>query len=127
MAPSECSTRGTEASVLPRAAVERVDVSPAGVPADAVAVVVNITATETGVGFWTAFPLGQSRPNASNLNIDTPGQTRAGQAIVLLSGMPAFNVFSMGGGQPDRRRRRLVHRCDRTQHRPMGSSTRPTR
>ena len=78
--------------------VERVDVSSAGVPSDAVAVVVNITATETAVGFWTAFPLNQTRPNASNVNIDTPGQTRAGQAIVLLSGTPAFNVFSMGGG-----------------------------
>ena len=78
--------------------IERVDVSSAGVPKDAVAVVVNITATDTGVGFWTAFPLNQPRPNASNLNIDTPGQTRAAQAIVLLSGVPAFNVFSMGGG-----------------------------
>ncbi len=79
--------------------IERVDVGAAGVPADAVAVVVNLTATETGLGFWTAFPLGQSVPNASNLNIDTPGQTRAGQAIVLLSGIPSFNVFSQGGGQ----------------------------
>ena len=77
---------------------ERVDVSPAGVPADAVAVVVNLTATVTGTGFWTAFPLGQNRPNASNLNIDQPGETRAGQAIVLLSGEPAFNVYSQGGG-----------------------------
>ncbi|MEO7372090.1 MAG: sortase [Ilumatobacteraceae bacterium] len=77
---------------------ERVDVSAAGVPADAVAVVVNLTATETGVGYWTAYPIGQSRPTASNLNIDTPGSTRAGQAIVLLSGQPAFNIFSQGGG-----------------------------
>lgn len=79
-------------------ATERVDVSTAGVPVDAVAVVVNITATVTGTGFWTAFPLGQVRPNASNLNIDQPGETRAGQAIVLLSGVPAFNVYSQGGG-----------------------------
>ena len=78
--------------------VERVDVSKAGVPANATAVVVNVTATETGIGFWTAFPLGQDPPNASNINIDTPGQTRAGQAIVLLSGTPAFNVFTQGGG-----------------------------
>ena len=77
---------------------ERVDVSAAGVPADAVAVVVNITATVTGTGFWTAYPIGQLRPNASNLNIDQPGETRAGQAIVLLSGVPAFNVYSQGGG-----------------------------
>ncbi len=79
--------------------VERVDVGAAGVPADAVAVVVNLTATQTGLGYWTAFPLGQAPPNASNLNIDTPGQTRAGQAIVLLSGVPSFNVFSQGGGE----------------------------
>jgi Sortase domain len=78
--------------------IERVDVAAAGVPADAVAVVVNLTATETGVGYWTAFPIGQAPPNASNLNIDTAGQTRAGQAIVLLSGVSAFNVFSQGGG-----------------------------
>ena len=80
--------------------VERVDVSAAGVPVDAVAVVVNLTATETGVGFWTAYPIGpQARPNASNLNIDAPGETRAGQAIVLLTpGARAFNVFSQGGG-----------------------------
>ena len=80
--------------------VERVDVSSAGVPVDAVAVVVNLTATETGVGFWTAYPIGaQDRPKASNLNIDAPGETRAGQAIVLLSpGSRAFNVFSQGGG-----------------------------
>lgn len=79
-------------------ATERVDVSAAGVPADAVAVVVNLTATETGIGYWTAFPLGQTPPNASNLNVDRAGQTRAGQAIVLLSGEPAFNVFTQGGG-----------------------------
>ena len=83
---------------VPGTTSERVDVSAAGVPADAVAVVVNITATVTGTGFWTAYPIGQERPNASNLNIDQPGQTRAGQAIVLLSGVPAFNVYSQGGG-----------------------------
>lgn len=81
-------------------AVQSVDASSAGVPADAIAVVVNLTATETSaVGFWTAFPINQTRPNASNLNIDAPGQTRAGQAIVLLTpGSRVFNVFSLGGG-----------------------------
>jgi Sortase domain len=90
-------TRGRGFGVAP-GSIERVDVGAAGVPADAVAVVVNLTATETGLGYWTAFPLGQAPPNASNLNIDTPGQTRAGQAIVLLSGVPSFNVFTQGGG-----------------------------
>jgi sortase (surface protein transpeptidase) len=90
-------TRQRGSGVGPQS-TERVDVSAAGVPADAVAVVVNLTATETGVGYWTAFPLGQVAPNASNLNVDRVGQTRAGQAIVLLSGEPAFNVFTQGGG-----------------------------
>jgi sortase (surface protein transpeptidase) len=90
-------TRSRGFGVAPQS-IERVDVSAADVPASAVAVVVNITATETGVGYWTAFPLNQPAPNASNLNIDTAGQTRAGQAIVLLSGAPAFNVFTQGGG-----------------------------
>ena len=84
---------------VPGQSTERVDLSAAAIPADATAVVVNLTATQTGVGFWTAFPIGQTRPNASNLNIDAPGETRAGQAIVLLTaGARAFNVFSQGGG-----------------------------
>ncbi|MEP7203963.1 MAG: sortase [Ilumatobacteraceae bacterium] len=86
------------ANGVPGNTAETVDVSGAGVPSDAVAVVVNLTATVTGTGYWTAYPVGQSRPTASNLNIDHPGQTRAGQAIVLLSGTPAFNVYSQGGG-----------------------------
>ena len=90
-------TRQRGSGVAPQS-IERVDVSAAGVPTDAVAVVVNLTATETGIGYWTAFPLGQSAPNASNLNVDRAGQTRAGQAIVLLSGEPAFNAFTQGGG-----------------------------
>jgi Sortase domain len=84
---------------VPRQGVETVNVSSAGVPADAVAVVVNLTATEGGIGFWTAYPENQPKPNASNLNIDLARQTRAGQAIILLSGgSRAFNVFTLGGG-----------------------------
>jgi hypothetical protein len=77
---------------------ETVDLSLANVPANAVAVVVNLTATQTAVGFWTAYPIGQAVPKASNLNIDAVGETRASQAIVLLSGTAAFNIFSQGGG-----------------------------
>ena len=54
-----------------------------------------------------------SRPNASNLNIDTPGQTRAGQAIVLLSGRTGVQRLHPGRRPPHRRRRRLVHRAHR--------------
>ncbi|MCU1389163.1 MAG: hypothetical protein JWL72_2501 [Ilumatobacteraceae bacterium] len=44
----------------------------AGVPADAAAVVLNVTVTEArGAGFVTVFPCGTDRPNASNLNYVT--------------------------------------------------------
>lgn len=40
-----------------------------GVPADALAVVLNVTATQPQAnGFVTAYPCGSTRPNASNLN-----------------------------------------------------------
>ena len=54
----------------------------AGIPADAQSVVVNITSgSPTGIGFVTAYPDGQARPNASNLNVN-PGQTRPNLAVV---------------------------------------------
>lgn len=56
----------------------------AGVPADAQAVVVNITgASPDRIGFITGYPSGQGLPNASNLNLN-PGQTRANLAVVKI-------------------------------------------
>ena len=47
----------------------------AGVPADAAAVVLNMTAVNAfAPGFATVFPCGQTRPEASNLNY-AAGQT----------------------------------------------------
>ncbi len=47
----------------------------AGIPANATAVVLNVTATNTtGPGFVTAYPAGQSLPLASNLNPERDGQ-----------------------------------------------------
>ncbi len=44
----------------------------AGVPNDAAAVVLNVTATDTkGAGFATVWPCGTPQPNASNLNYDS--------------------------------------------------------
>ena len=76
-----------------------VDVSSAGVPATASAVVLNVTAVDASVGFFTVFPAGQARSRTSTLNIDVPGQTRPGQAIVqLANGVRSVNVFSQNGG-----------------------------
>ena len=68
------------------------------VPADAVAVVANVTAVETeGGGFVTAFPMGEDLPIASNLNYG-PGEVRAGAVMVKLgskSGKFGFNLYTM--------------------------------
>ncbi len=55
-----------------------------GVPVDASAVVVNLTATETkAAGFLTAYASGKTKPNASNVNFG-PGQTVPNLAVVPL-------------------------------------------
>jgi len=60
----------------PGAELDLVVLNRGGVPASGVAaVVLNVTATEpTANGYITAWPTGNSRPNASNLNF-TPNQT----------------------------------------------------
>ena len=61
-----------------------------GVPADAVAVALNVTATESGAeGFLTVFPCGSPRPTASNLNYG-PGTTTPNAVISKLG--PAGTV-----------------------------------
>ena len=73
--------------------------SSAAVPANAVAVVVNVTATQaTGSGFVTAWPQGQPQPNTSVINIDRAGQTLANLVTVPLGaggGVSLFTATSM--------------------------------
>ncbi len=75
-----------------------VDVSAAGVPTTASAVVVNLTAVNADAGFWSAFPADQAFSGTSTLNLDTWPQTRAAQAIVNLVGNNRFNVYAERGG-----------------------------
>jgi hypothetical protein len=59
---------------------------PDGVPASATALAVNITATDSlAAGFITASAAGAPAPEASNLNWDGAGQTRAATSIVPAS------------------------------------------
>lgn len=70
---------------------------PSGVPDDAVGLAVTLTTTQArGAGYFTVFPAGTSRPLASALNTDAPGQTRAAGQIVKL-GAEGFNVYSSNG------------------------------
>ena len=69
-----------------------------GVPASGVvAVVVNVTATDTtAASFLTVFPGGQSEPTASNLNW-VPGQTVPNLVTVALSASGVFDVGNFAG------------------------------
>ena len=71
---------------------------PSGVPADAVALVLNITVTESsGPGFVTEFPAGRQMPTSSILNVDQADQTRAAAGIFPISAA-GVALFSSGGG-----------------------------
>ena len=71
-------------------------------PAAAIAVVVNLTVTESiGPGYWTAHAAGSPRPNSSNLNTDLGAQTRANQAIVPVGSdgsLFGIEIFASTGG-----------------------------
>ncbi|MEP7046569.1 MAG: CAP domain-containing protein [Ilumatobacteraceae bacterium] len=71
---------------------------PAGVPADAIALALNVTVTESaGPGFVTEFPAGMRMPTSSILNVDQAGQTRAAAGIFPVSSAGVV-LFISGGG-----------------------------
>jgi YVTN family beta-propeller protein len=66
-----------------------------GVPADAIAVALTVTATaSTGPGFVTVYPSGVARPLASNLNLERADQTIANMVVVGVGVGGAVEVFS---------------------------------
>lgn len=69
-----------------------------GVPADATAVAVNITATQstTNLGYLTVWPADDPRPVASNLNLQ-PGFNVANLAVVELGADGAIDIFTNSG------------------------------
>ena len=74
-----------------------IDLRPVGVPIDALAVVLTVTAVDsTAAGFWSVWPSGPW-PGTSNLNITRRGQTRANQVVVPAS-LGTVAVLSQVGG-----------------------------
>lgn len=68
------------------------------VPADAEAVVLNVTATEATVaGFVTVYPCGIPRPTASNLNL-TPGVTAANLVVSKIGAGGKVCLYTQQGG-----------------------------
>jgi hypothetical protein len=69
----------------------------AGVPADAVAVVLNVAVTEaTAPGFVTVYPCGTPRPNAANLN-HVAGQTISNAVTAKIGTAGEICIFTFGG------------------------------
>ncbi|GAA1138521.1 hypothetical protein F4556_005365 [Kitasatospora gansuensis] len=69
----------------------------AGVPADAKAVLVNLTATQpTTGGYLTAYPSDITRPAVSNLNF-LPGQTVSNQALIPIATDGTITVYNPSG------------------------------
>lgn len=70
---------------------------PEGVPADASALAVTLTATDTtGRGFFTLSPAASERPEASSLNVDGVGQFRSATAIVPVNEF-GFDIYQSVG------------------------------
>ncbi len=68
-----------------------------GVPAEATAVVLNVTAVSpTGDGFFTVWPAGQDQPGTSNVNFGA-GSTVPNAVVVQLGSGGAINLFNFGG------------------------------
>ncbi len=91
-------TRGNGDKPTAGSVTEVVVAGVVGVPADASAVVVNLTATESSApGFVTAYPAGASRPEVSNLNLDASDQTRAVQATVAVGTGGKIDLYNHAG------------------------------
>lgn len=70
----------------------------AGVPADARAVAVTVTAVASdGTGYITAWPAGQLQPNASISNQPVAGMTVANTAILPVGAGGQISIYSDGG------------------------------
>lgn len=70
-----------------------------GIPADVVAVALNVTATEAAAaGYVQAFPTGRAAPGSSStLNVERAGQTIANGSIVPVGDGGAVTLFSQSG------------------------------
>jgi hypothetical protein len=89
-------TRVTGAKMLPGASITVP--LPAFVPPDSIALALNVTTTETsGEGYFTAYLPGGNLPNASILNADRRGQTRAAGFVGTVNAF-GISIFSSTGG-----------------------------
>ncbi|MGE3449763.1 MAG: CAP domain-containing protein [Microbacteriaceae bacterium] len=94
-------TRGAGAFGFKRLDASTVRVQVAGVggvPADASAAALTVTATDAlAAGFVTVYPTGSARELTSNVNFNGPGEIVANGAIVALGTGGSVDIFVAGG------------------------------
>ena len=97
--PGQLPAAGPKGVVGPDDSVDvQVTGDVSGVPASAVAVVLNVTATDAvGPGYLTVFAAGQPRPLASALNLTTAGQVRPNAVVVPIGAGGMVSVYSQSG------------------------------
>jgi len=90
-------TRPDAQSLGPRSRVDVKVAGVAGVPADAKAVVLNVTAVNSaGVTYVSAWPAGAARPGSSVLNVDA-GRTAATGVMVGVGGEGKVSLYNNAG------------------------------
>ena len=88
---------GAPFPVGPDASIDLQVTGQGGVPAGASAVVLNVTVTQpTATSFVTAWPTGQSRPLASNLNV-VAGQTVPNLVVVRVGDSGRISLYNLAG------------------------------
>jgi hypothetical protein len=98
LAPSRLLDTRAGSPVAPDSAVSFQIAGAAGIPAQAAAVVFNLTVTEPkSVGFATAHPSGAARPEASNQNFSA-GQTVPNLVTVPVGADGKVSVFNRSAG-----------------------------
>ncbi|TDT18452.1 concanavalin A-like lectin/glucanase superfamily protein [Ilumatobacter fluminis] len=87
---------GPKGAVGPDASIDVQVTGSVGVPDDAVAVVMNVTATNAaGPGYVTVYPGGEERPMASSINIVAAGQTRPNLVTVPVGADGTVSLYSL--------------------------------
>ena len=90
-------TGGTLGAVTGGSSIDVQVAGQGGVPTNAVAVALNVTATEpTAASYLTVWPAGDARPLASSVNM-APGETVPNMVIARLGANGCVSVFNNGG------------------------------
>ena len=97
--PGELPPTGPKGLVGPNGSVDvKVTGVGSGVPDDATAVVLNVTATDAlAPGYITVFGTGGATPLASALNLTSPNQTRPNAVVVPVGAGGMVTVYSQSG------------------------------